>query len=126
MKQKEFVEVSWQKIIGGVQKAHEPAQIECQKQSDCDLANLKVKVMCCSSYAPKVKYFAKQGRNLIHFILFDVAVMCNLGADAKGSFFKLADIVFNTRGSDSVINIFASRIKFEAPFAFPQSVDIEL
>jgi hypothetical protein len=124
MNLEEFVEASLRQIIDGVRKAQEATRIEGKHPSDADLVNPKV--MYSADSAPKGKHFATQGRNLVHFVSFDVAVTSDSAADAKGGFsIKVAGIGFNAGGGGSERDTVVSRIKFEVPLALPQSRDIE-
>ena len=122
MNLEEFVEVSLTQIINGVRKAQVATRLPDKHVSEADLVNPGI--MYSADSAPKGKHFATQGRNLVHFVSFDVAVTTDSSTEAKGGLsIKVAGIGFDAGGGGSAKDTVVSRIKFEVPITLPQSSD---
>jgi len=90
--------------------------------SEADVVNPKI--MYGADSAPTGKYYATQGRNLVHFVECDVAVTTESTATASGGG-KISVLGFGVggEGATSSKDTIASRIKFEVPIALPRSDD---
>ena len=120
----EFVETSLREIIDGVRKAQQATKLAGKHPSETDLVNPAV--MYSADSAPKGKHFATQGRNLVHFVSFDVAITTDATAEAKGGVgIKVAGIGFNVGVGGSEKDTVVSRLKFEVPITLPTSMDVE-
>lgn len=74
--------------------------------------------------APKGKYYATIGRNLVHFVEFDVAVTAEAtDAVSGGSKISVLGIGVGAKGSVASKETIASRVKFEIPIALPRSAE---
>ena len=124
MNLEEFVETSLKQIISGVKKAQQATRLPGKHETEADVVNPAI--MYSADFAPKGKYFATIGKNLVHFVDFDVAVTTDSSSEAKaGLNLKVAGIGLGGGGGvvdrDSVV----SRIKFQVPIMFPKSTDEE-
>lgn len=118
----EFVSTTLTQIINGVKRAQEATRITGKHPSEADLVNPAV--MYSADVAPKGKHFATTGRNLVHFVSFDVAVTADSTSDGKGGLsLKVAGLGFDAGGGGSTRDSVVSRIKFEVPIALPQTAD---
>lgn len=124
MNLEEFIETSLKQIIGGVKKAQEATRLPGKHPSEADVINPAV--MYGADSAHKGKYFATVGRNLVHFVDFDVAVTTDSATEAKGGLsIKVVGIGVGGGGSTSDRDTVVSRIKFQVPIMLPQSVNTE-
>jgi hypothetical protein len=124
MNLEEFIETSLKQIIGGVKKAQEATRLPGKHPSEANVINPAV--MYGADSAPKGKYFATVGRNLVHFVDFDVAVTTDSATEAKGGLsIKVVGIGVGGGGSTSDRDTVVSRIKFQVPIMLPQSVNTE-
>jgi hypothetical protein len=82
MNLEEFIESTLSQIISGVRKAQKATRLPGKHASEADVINPPI--MYDADSAPKGKYFATTGRNLVHFVDFDVAVTTDSSTDAKG------------------------------------------
>lgn len=124
MNLEEFVETSLKQIIAGVRKAQAATRLSGKHPPEADVINPAV--MYGADPAPKGKYFATVGRNLVHFVDFDVAVTTDSATEAKGGLsLKVAGIGLGGGGSASDRDTVVSRIKFQVPIVLPQSTDTE-
>lgn len=122
MNLEEFVESSLRQIISGVRKAQEATRLPGKHPTEADVVNPAV--MYGADPAPKGKYFATIGRNLVHFVDFDVAVTTDSMSEAKGNLsLKVAGIGIGGGGGVSDQDSVVSRIKFQVPIVLPQSAD---
>ena len=124
MNLEEFVDSSLRQIISGVKKAQEATRLPGKHPTEVDVVNPAV--MYDANPAPKGKYFATVGRNLVHFVDFDVAVTADSTSEAKaGLSVKVVGIGIGGGGGVSDRDSVVSRIKFQVPIVLPQSVDKE-
>ncbi len=124
MNLEEFVEASLTQVINGVRKAQIATRLPGKHPSDADLINPSV--IYGADSAPKGKHFATQGRNLVHFVLFDVAVTTDSTTEAKGGVsIKVAGVGFDAGGGGAAKDTVVSHIKFEVPITLPQSMDTD-
>ena len=124
MNLEEFVDTSLRQILAGVKKAQGATKIPGKHPSEADVINPAV--MYDADSAPKGKYFATIGSNLVHFVDFDVAVTTDSTSEAKaGLSLKVAGIGFGGGGGVSDRDNVVSRIKFQVPIILPQSMDEE-
>lgn len=124
MNLEDFVEASLKQIITGVRKAQEATRLPGKHTTEADLINPAL--MYGADSAPKGKHYATVGRNLVHFVEFDVAVTTDSSSGAKGGLsLKVAGIGFDggTTGTDR--NTAVSRIRFEVPLMLPRTSDSE-
>ena len=120
----EFVDSSLRQIISGVKKAQEATRLPGKHPTEADVVNPAV--MYGADPAPKGKYFATVGRNLVHFVDFDVAVTTDSTSEAKADLsLKVAGIGIGGGGGVSDRDGVVSRIKFQVPIVLPQSADKE-
>lgn len=119
MNVEEFVDTSLRQIIAGVKKAQEATRLPGKHSSEADVVNPNV--MYDADAAPKGKYFATVGRNLVHFVDFDVAVTTDSTSEGKADLsLKVAGIGFGVGGGASDRDSVVSRIKFQVPIVLPQ------
>jgi hypothetical protein len=124
MNLEEFVEASLTQIINGVRKAQVATRIPGKHPTEADLINPAI--MYSADPAPKGKHFATVGRNLVHFVSFDVAVTTDSATEAKGGLsIKVAGIGFDAGGGGAAKDTVVSHIKFEVPITLPQTSDTE-
>ncbi len=124
MNLEEFVDTSLRQIIAGVKMAQQATRLPGKHPSEADVVNPAV--MYNADAGPKGKYFATVGRNLVHFIDFDVAVTTDSTSEAKaGLSLKVAGIGIGGGGGVSDRDSVVSRIKFQVPIVLPQSMDEE-
>jgi hypothetical protein len=124
MNLEDFVEATLCQIIGGVEKAQVATRLPERHHTEADLVNPRV--MYGADSAPKGKYFARQDRNLVHFVSFDVAVTSEQSVEGKGGFsIKVAGVGFNAGAGGADRDTVVSRVKFEVPLALPQTSDSE-
>ena len=122
MNLEEFVEMSLRQIIAGVKKAQIATRLPGKHPTEADVINPAV--MYGADPAPKGKFFATVGRNLVHFVDFDVAVTTDSTAEAKaGLSLKVVGIGIGSGGGVSERDSVVSRIKFQVPIVLPQSAD---
>jgi hypothetical protein len=118
----EFVSLTLVQIINGVRKAQAETRIAGKDPSEADLVNPAI--MYSADVAPKGKHFATIGRNLVHFVSFDVALTTDSTAEGKGGVsVKVAGLGFDAGGGGSTKDSVVSHIKFEVPITLPQSID---
>ena len=124
MNLEEFVETALQQIISGVKKAQQATRLPGKHASEADAVNPAV--MYAAGSAPKGKYFATMGRNIVHFVDFDVAVTTDSSSEAKaGLNLKVAGIGFGGGGGVADRDSVVSRIRFQVPIVLPKSIDEE-
>ena len=124
MNLEQFIQSTLAEIIAGVKGAQVETRLSGKHHTESDLINPRI--MYGADAAPKGKYFARQDRNLVHFVSFDVAVTSEQSAEAKGGFsIRVAGIGANAGAGGSERDTVVSRIKFEVPIALPQSSDSE-
>ena len=124
MNLEEFVDTSLRQIIAGVKKAQQATRLPGKHPSEADVVNPAV--MYGADSAPKGKYFATVGRNLVNFVDFDVAVTTDSTSEATaGLSLKVAGIGIGGGGGVSDRDSVVSRIKFQVPIVLPQSMDEE-
>jgi hypothetical protein len=122
MNLEDFVDTSLRQIIAGVKKAQEATRLPGKHPSEADVVNPPV--MYGADPAPKGKYFATVGRNLVHFVDFDVAVTTDSTSEAKGGLsLRVAGIGIGGGGGVSDRDSIVSRIKFQVPIVLPQSIN---
>jgi phosphoribosylformimino-5-aminoimidazole carboxamide ribonucleotide (ProFAR) isomerase len=122
MNLEEFIEISLKQIISGVKKAQQATRLPGKDLSEADVVNPAI--MYSADSAPKGKYFATIGRNLVHLVDFDVAVTTDSSSEAKaGLNLKVAGIGFGGGGGVKDRDSVVSRIKFQIPITLPQSTD---
>jgi hypothetical protein len=124
MNLEEFVETSLKQIIEGVKKAQKATRLSDKHVGEADVVNPAI--IYSADSAPKGKYFATVGSNLVHFVDFDVAVTTDSSTEAKaGLNLKVAGIGFGGSGGVTDKDSVVSRIKFQVPITLPQSKDEE-
>ena len=121
MNVEEFVDTSLRQIIAGVKKAQQATRLPGKHPSEANIVNPAV--MYDADSAPKGKYFATTGRNLVHFVDFDVAVTTDSTSEAKADLsLKVVGIGIGGGGGVSDRDSVVSRIKFQVPIVLPQSM----
>ena len=124
MNLEDFVDSSLRQIISGVKKAQEATRLPGKHPTEADVVNPPV--MYNADPAPKGKYFATVGRNIVHFVDFDVAVTTDSTSEAKADLsLKVVGIGIGGGGGVSDTDSVVSRIKFQVPIVLPQSADKE-
>lgn len=124
MNLEEFVETSLKQILAGVRKAQEATRLPGKHPSEADIINPAV--MYGADAGPKDKHYATVGRNLVHFVDFDVAVTTDSSSEAKGDLsLKVAGIGFSGGAGGSDHDSVVSRIKFQVPITLPRSDDAD-
>ena len=124
MNLEDFVESSLRQIIEGTRKAQTATRIPGKHSTEADLINPGI--MYSADSAPKGKHYATQGRNLVHFVEFDVAVTTDSSIEGKANAgIKIAGIGFGASGGGTDRDTVVSRIKFAVPVTLPQSSDSE-
>jgi len=124
MNLEDFVDSSLRQIISGVKKAQEATRLPGKHPTEADVVNPAV--MYNADPAPKGKYFATVGRNIVHFVDFDVAVTTDSTSEAKADLsLKVVGIGIGGGGGVSDTDSVVSRIKFQVPIVLPQSADKE-
>jgi hypothetical protein len=77
--------------------------------------------MYSADSAPKGKYFATMGRDIVHFVDFDVAVTTDYKDEAKGGIgLKVFGIGIEAGGAAAEGGATVSRIKFQVPIILPR------
>lgn len=118
----EFVEAVLRQIIDGVSRAQDSTRLPGKHVSEADIINPAI--MYSADGAPKGKYYATQGRNLVHFVEFDIAVTTEAtDAVSGGGKIRVLGIGAGAEGSIASKETIASRVKFEVPITLPRSSD---
>jgi hypothetical protein len=114
----DFVQTTLRQILEGVSRAQQAAQ--GQGKHSARGGEVNPSIMYSADHAPKGKYYATTGRNLVHFVQFDVAVTTESADNASGEG-KITVLGVGVAGEGSVASkdTIASRIKFEVPITFP-------
>ena len=116
----EFIEASLKQIIEGVRRAQNATKNPNKHPTECDVVNPNI--MYSADNAPKGKYYATTGRNLVHFVDFDIAVTTDTSSKAKGGVgLIVAGIGLGAKGQVSTQDSVVSRIKFQVPITLPKS-----
>jgi hypothetical protein len=120
MKLEEFIEESLKQIICGVKKAQDATRLADKHPQEAALVN-PGDIMYSADSAPKGKYFATVGRDIVHFVDFDVAVTTDYKDEAKGGIgLKVFGIGIEGGGAIVEGGATVSRIKFQVPIILPR------
>jgi len=112
----DFIQTTLEEILKGVRAAQHPGVITTSNLGIINPGSIRIQ----ADHAPKGKYFATIGNDLVHLVQFDVAVTTEAGDKVSGGGkISVLGVGIGSEGSVSSKDMTVSRIKFEVPITLP-------